>query len=137
MQSQYILVINKGVHILPSDHLMTRHPQSRCMQIPHKLTAKLLKYIKPKLIPLVLKLICLYQLNAEHVALAIEYYKMLDCVRSQKHKIIVSLYLALKVNHDCVIKSKAWAKECGISNIKLNELEMILLKLLDFNVYLR
>ena len=50
--------------------------------------------------------------------------------------LLTAMYLAAKFNDDCTIrKLQAWAATCGLSAAELARLEIVLLKLLDYNLY--
>eukprot|EP00835_Amoeboradix_gromovi_P006971 NODE_969_length_2691_cov_0.184028.p1 type:complete len:145 gc:universal NODE_969_length_2691_cov_0.184028:1701-2135(+) len=126
---------NKGLHVLPKKHSLSRRRKS--IPVPCELVELLKDNFSSDLIPEAIKLVYLFKVPRPTVELALEYFKILimaDC--TDKERIMTSLLVAHKVNHDLVIKNSMWAKYCGVKTARLTEIERYLLKKLNFSVYL-
>ena len=126
---------NNGVQVLPK-----RHPQARrrkSVPVPCELVELLKEHIDSELLPNAIKLVYLFKVPRPSVELAIAYFNVLLSVpATDDERLMASLLVAHKVNHDLVIKNSMWSKYSEIGTARLTELERELLKKLDFSVYI-
>ena len=126
---------NNGVQVLPKKHPSARRRKS--VPVPCELVELLKENIASELLPNSIKLVYLFKVPRPSVELAIEYFKVMQSIEgTDDERIMVSLLVAHKVNHDLIIKNSMWSKYAEIETLRITELERYLLQELNFEVFI-
>eukprot|EP00834_Sanchytrium_tribonematis_P007893 NODE_797_length_3840_cov_0.211708.p4 type:complete len:144 gc:universal NODE_797_length_3840_cov_0.211708:488-919(+) len=125
---------SSGVEVIPKKHPFAK--RRRSVPVPCELVELLRPHVSSNILPDVIKLVYLFKVPRVSLELALQYLNVYQQVDStERERVMASILISHKVNHDLVVKNAMWSKYANVSTARLNELERTLLYKLDFSVY--
>eukprot|EP00834_Sanchytrium_tribonematis_P004786 NODE_254_length_11700_cov_0.671580.p10 type:complete len:144 gc:universal NODE_254_length_11700_cov_0.671580:6415-6846(+) len=132
---EYLITYQSNeVQVLPKKHPFAKRRKS--VPVPCELVELLKSHVSSDILPDVIKLVYLFKVPRPTVELAIQYLDFYSKVETtERERVMASVLISHKVNHDLVIKNAMWSKYAEVSTKRLTELERQLLQKLQFSVY--